>query len=125
MLVDMLDSSTRRRIFLLIVFFESYHFSVVFQFFRYESENSQFFHCSFKLCELFADSFESVSVFGQSLTLCFNDAGGLSSFFGQPLSQSVIEEKGEGFENGKTDSWLSVVAPSTLALQYCISRLKI
>ena len=27
--------------------------------------------------------------------------GGVSSFVGYPKGQSVIEEKGEGFENGK------------------------
>jgi len=40
----------------------------------------------------------------------------------QPFS--VIEEKGEGFEKRKNSSWL-LVLPSTLALQYCVVRLKI
>jgi hypothetical protein len=30
---------------------------------------------------------------------------------------SVIEEKGEGFENGENHLWLLGVLPSTLALQ--------
>ncbi|MEM3578353.1 MAG: hypothetical protein QXX51_07925 [Candidatus Bathyarchaeia archaeon] len=37
---------------------------------------------------------------------------------------SVIEEKGEGFEKRKNNSWL-LASPSTLALQYCIVRLNI
>jgi hypothetical protein len=50
----------------------------------------------------------------------------LSSFVGFPKSQSVIEEKGEGFENGKKFVG-SFGAPSTsvLALQSYIARLKI
>jgi hypothetical protein len=32
--------------------------------------------------------------------------GRLSPFVGYPAGQSVIEEKGEGFENGKKFCWL-------------------
>jgi hypothetical protein len=34
---------------------------------------------------------------------------GSHRFLASHAAVSVIEEKGEGFENGKTDSWLLVV----------------
>jgi hypothetical protein len=34
---------------------------------------------------------------------------GFHCFLASHVAVSVIEEKGEGFENGKTDSWLLVV----------------
>jgi hypothetical protein len=41
--------------------------------------------------------------FSFELKLCSSIwcGGGISLFVGEPTGQSVIEEKGEGFENGK------------------------
>jgi hypothetical protein len=44
--------------------------------------------------------------------------------FWQPHSHSVIEEKGEGFENGKTNSWLLGFA-FNLSPPYYIVRITI
>jgi hypothetical protein len=48
---------------------------------------------------------------------------GVSLFVGSTKGQSVIEEKGEGFENGKMFVGLSGVPSTSFTLQCYVSRL--
>ena len=55
--------------------------------------------------------------FFQLFCSCEEGVGGLLSLFvGCPTGQSVIEEKGEGFENGKIFVGLLVLPSTSIAL---------
>jgi hypothetical protein len=92
----------------LVVLFDVYHFSKTFQILSNLSKKMQLFHCSLKLRKLIPNLPLQMLTLAQPLRPPLHRYRRLSSFIGQPPAISVIEEKGEGFENGKTDHWLIV-----------------
>jgi hypothetical protein len=88
-----------------VVPFHSYHFPVIFQVFGNTFKEVKLLHHLFELCQLLVDFSMQQSLFTHILQPCLwlkaHVGGSLSLFVGYPSDQSVIEEKGEGFENGK------------------------
>jgi hypothetical protein len=85
--------------------FYAYHTPVAFEVITYSLEQVKFFHSFFEFIDFFDEFAAQRCFFGHDLFCpfvvmrCFLE--GLSSFVGCPREPSVIEEKGEGFENGK------------------------
>jgi len=89
----------------LVVLFYAYHASVAFEVVTHAFEQVQFVHCFLEFGDFFYDFAALQGFFGHVVVpvvfLCRLVLEGSSLFVGCPKGQSVIEEKGEGFENGK------------------------
>jgi len=90
----------------LVVLFYAYHASVAFEVVTHAFEQVQFVHCFLEFGDFFYDFAALQGFFGHdvvplSFVVCRLVLEGSSLFVGCPKGQSVIEEKGEGFENGK------------------------
>ena len=112
-----------------VVLFYVYHTFVAFEVITYSLKQMQFFHSFFEFGDFF-DEFAAQRCFFSHDLFCLFCCDvcvfwrGLSSFVGFPREPSVIEEKGEGFENGKK-YFGSFGVPSTSAFPpNYIARLK-